>query len=213
MALKLDLTEEERHGLTQDEYLLARRWLRQHKTAGVLHDGDALMIFELYMIGTSFKDMHLAYPRWPLGQIILTIALRKWSIDRERMMGSLRERVKAKVVKSVIESVDLLTSMISVAGTENLDEMRKYIQDPTKNPKPELRIKNIKEYKEILETLHKLVEGATVPKAKGSGTSTMYGALEDTSTYVANKTKKIKGRTEEDDTHVLLAEMVGDEDE
>jgi hypothetical protein len=91
------------------------------------------------------------------------------------MMGSLRDRVQAKVVKSVIEQVDFLTTMLSVTNAEHLDDMRKYIMDPVNNPKPELRIKGLKDYKETVETLYKIVAGATPGSTAKS--SPLFGAL------------------------------------
>src|SRR5690606_20924677 len=113
---------------------------------------------------------------YELGKIILTAALRKWTHDRERMMGSLKDRVQAKVVKSVIEQVDFLTTMLSVTNVEHMEAMRKYMFDPENNPKPEIRVQNIKEYKEVVDTLSKLVAGAV--GAKGNNRSAMFDPLE-----------------------------------
>jgi len=203
MSLKKTLSEEERFGLTQEEIELAEKFLRRNKTAGALRDGDAMMLYELFMIGTSFKDMQLQYPQFSLPQIILTSALRKWGMDRDRMMSSLKDRVRAKVVKSVVESVDFLTSMLSVATAEHVDQMRKYILDPEHNPKPSMRIQSIKEYKEILDSLQKLVEGASGnPKQKSSA---MYGALEAT-----KKMGDTLPKPKEESSACLLAEVVED---
>ena len=38
MGLKVNLTEAEKYGLSQEEIKLAQRWLRAHKTAGVIGD-------------------------------------------------------------------------------------------------------------------------------------------------------------------------------
>jgi hypothetical protein len=91
------------------------------------------------------------------------------------MMGSLRDRVQAKVVKSVIEQVDFLTTMLAVTNVEHLDQMRKYIADPDNNPKPDIRVSSIKEYKEVTETLSKLVAGAAGDKKQK--TSAMFDSL------------------------------------
>jgi hypothetical protein len=163
-----------------------------------------MLLYELFMIGTSFKDMHLQYPQYPLEQIILTAALRKWPSDRNRMMSSLKERVSAKVVKSVVESVDFLTSMLSVATVENIEQMRRYIQDPENNPKPAMRIQSIKEYKDILETLQKLVDGATNPNKQTK--SNMFGTLE-APVQLSKKTEQNKTNQQEDPA-ILLAEAV-----
>lgn len=200
--LKKNLTEEEKFGLTAEEITLATRYLRRHKTKGALSDADAMLLYEHYMIGTSFKDLALQFPQFPIAQIILSAALRKWARDRDRMMSSLRDRVRAKVVKSVVESVDFLTMMISVTNAEHLETMRQYVLDPSKNKKPDLRIESIKEYKEILESLQKMVDGTTNPKQKSSA---LYGALEDTKKIGdKNKPKEI----EEDDPAKMLAEVI-----
>jgi hypothetical protein len=120
-----------------------------------------MKLYELFMLGYSFNDIQQQYPQYPVAQIILTAALRGWCKDREKMMGSLRDRIQAKVVKSVIEQVDFLTTMLSVTNVQHMDTMRKYIMDPTNNPLPVIHVQNIKEYKEVAEVLHKLVAGVS----------------------------------------------------
>lgn len=175
MVLKRCFNEEEKIGLTAQEIDLGEKYLRKHKTAGALKSAEALKVYELYMIGCNFSEIHAQFPQHALAQIILTSALQRWGSDRERMHSSLRDRVKAKVVKSVIEQTDFLTSMLSVASTEHIQQMRDYIMDPNA-PKPSLRITSIKDYKEITETLAKLVQGAT-PSMKDNKNSALFDAL------------------------------------
>jgi hypothetical protein len=115
--------------------------------------------------------------------------LRKWGMDREKMQSTLRDRVRAKVVKSVIEQVDFLTSMLGVASAEHTEDMRNYMLDPAL-PKPTLRIKSIKDYKEVAETLGKIVQGAT-PNAKNNNMSPMFDTLAPTP-------RKIEDRDDDD---------------
>jgi hypothetical protein len=176
VALKRNFNDEEKVGLTQQEIELGEKYLRKNKTAGAIKDTEALKLFEMYLIGQSFNEIHQQFPEYELGKIILTAALNKWGMDRNKMQSTLRERVKAKVVKSVIEQVDFLTSMLSVASAEHIEQMRKFIIDPDSNPAPNLRIKSIKEYKEVTDTLSKIVQGAT-PSAKNNATSPMFDAL------------------------------------
>lgn len=176
MALKRSFTEEEKVGLSNQEVEIGERYLRKHKTAGSIDNVKALRLYEMYLIGSSFHEIEQQFPQYELGQIILTAALNKWGMDRERMQGSLRERVKAKVVKSVIDQVDFLTGMLSVATAEHMNQMRKYAVDPDNEAVPPLRIKTIKEYKEVVETLAKIVQGAT-PNAKNNNMSPMFDAL------------------------------------
>lgn len=190
MALKRNFTNDEKIGLSQQEIEMGEKYLRKHKTAGAIDDVQALKLYEMFLIGSSFNEIHQQFPQYELAQIVMTAALKKWGLDRDRMQSTLRDRVKAKVVKSVIEQVDFLTSMLSVANVEHIEQMRNYMLDPTA-PKPNLRIKSIKEYKEVTETLGKIVQGAT-PNAKNNNTSPMFDAL-------APKPKKIDGKKKDND--------------
>lgn len=168
MALKRALNDDERFGLTEEEIKLAEKYLRKNKTAGAIPEVESMKLYELFMVGCSFQEIYVQSPQHALPAIILTAALRGWCKDREKMMGSLRDRVQAKVVKSVIDQVDFLTTMLSVVNAEHMDAMRKFVLDPVNNPAPQIRVQNIKEYKETVETLHKLVAGATGANKKSS---------------------------------------------
>jgi len=192
MALKRNFTDEEKAGLTQEEIKIGQKYLRTHKTAGALSDTEALKLYEMYMIGCSFTEISKQYPQYDLGQIILTAALKKWGTDRDRMQTTLKDRVQAKVIKSVIDQVDFLTSMLEVTSAEHMIAMKNYILDPENNPLPNLRIQSIKEYKDIMEALHKLVIGT----GSNSNKASMLGAL---SAPNADKKKVITQQTQDID--------------
>ena len=168
MALKRNFTNDEKFGLTEEEIKLGEKYLRKHKTAGAVHETEAMKLYEMFMVGCSFYEIQQQYPQYEIAQVILTASLRGWVKDREKMLGSLKDRVQAKVVKSVIEQVDFLTTMLSVSNAEHLKEMQEYIRDPEGKKKPELRIESIKDYKEICEALQKLVAGAQGKTGKSS---------------------------------------------
>lgn len=205
MALKRNLNPDERFGLTEEEIKIAEKYLRKFKTAGAITDLEAMKLYELYMVGCSFAEIHTQHPNYVLPRIILTCALRGWAKDREKMLGSLRDRVQAKVVKSVIEQVDFLTTMLSVVNAEHMDVMRKFVLDPVNNPPPQIRVQNIKDYKETVETLHKLVAGATGANKKSSP---MYDSMSGGS----NDRLKSGKKPEEDELDVatLIAAKVGE---
>lgn len=199
MALKKRLTEDEKYGLSEEEIKLAEKFLRKHKTAGALKELEAAKLFELYLLGESLPKIAQQFPQYNLGQVALTASLRGWAHDRDKMMHTLQDRVRAKVVKSVLEQVDFLTAMMSVANAEHLEKMIKYCQDPINNPKPDMRVTNIKEYKDVAETLYKIVSGAT-PGAKANK-SPMFDAL-------SPPQKKEEDRPAEQDAASLMAEVV-----
>jgi len=198
MALKTRFTDKEKFGLTEEEIKLGEKYLRKWKTAGAVKEPESAKLYEMMMVGCSFYEIHQQYPQYNLPQVVLTAALRGWMHDREKIMGSLRDRVQAKVVKSVIEQVDFLTSMLSVSNAEHLNEMHKYMRDPENTPKPQLRIESIKEYKDIVETLQKLVAGA---QGKPGKTSAMFDTL------TSKKDDKIKELAPINATDLIEAEL------
>jgi hypothetical protein len=204
MALKKDFSDEERYGLTEEEYKAGRKYLRANKTKGALKELEAAKLYELFLLGDSFQKLAQQFPQYPIGQIVLTAALRGWIKDREKMTTTLQDRVRAKVVKSVLDQVDFLTAMMSVANAEHLEAMIKYIQDPLSNPKPNLRITNIKEYKEVAETLYKIVAGATGSSNKEK--SPMFNAL-----MPSNKNKQLnelESDDQKDDDEIDITTLV-----
>jgi len=175
MALKRALSEKERYGLTHQQIDMAEKYLRKNKTAGAIPQAESMKVYELFMIGSSFAELDQQFDQYTMAQIILTSALRGWCVDRDKMMHTLRDRVRAKVVKSVIDQVDFLTTMLQCVNAQHMNDMRRYILDPENNTPPDITIKNIKEYKEVSEVLYKIVQGAT-PGAKGK-VSPMFDAL------------------------------------
>lgn len=200
MALKRHFTDKEKFGLTQEEIKIGEKYLRKHKTAGAVSEAESYKLYEMYLVGCTFYEIHQQYPQYPVAQIVLTAALRGWPMDREKMMGSLRDRVQAKVVKSVIEQVDFLTSMLSVSNAEHIPAMKKYAADPENNPKPDLSIESIKEYKEVVDTLQKLVAGATSQNKKASA---MFDTLKAPAPRIV-----ARAEDHEDEAADLLAEIV-----
>jgi len=196
MALKREFTTDEKTGLTQREIEVGEKYLRKHKTAAAIEEVASLKLYEMFLIGSSFHEIHDQFPQYEVGQIILTAAMRKWGMDRDKMQGTLRDRVRAKVVKSVIDQVDFLTSMLSVASTEHVKDMQKYIIDPN-SPKPALRIKSIKDYKEVADVLGKIVQGAA-PNTKNN--SPMFDVLAPNA-----NTKKEKKKEDDIDLDALLS--------
>lgn len=193
MALKKNLSEEEKYGLSEEEQKLATKYLRKNKTAGALQDLEAAKLYEMYLLGDPISKIAQNFPNHPIGQIALTAALRGWAKDRDKMQHTLQDRVRAKVVKSVLDQVDFLTTMMAVTNAEHLEAMVRYVQDPINNPKPQMRPTTIKEYKDVAETLYKIVAGATGGGKGKDKESPMFDAL------TASSNKKVEEEEEEEE--------------
>jgi hypothetical protein len=204
--LKKKLTPDEKVGLSDDEARQAERYLKKFRTKSIINEMEALPMMQLYMIGTSFTDIHNQYPDYPLPRILLTAALKKWGLNRSKLMGSLKDRVQAKVVKTLVDSVDFTSMLLQVAVTEHLEEMRAYIQDPKNNPLPSLRIQSMKDFDSVLGSLQKLMNTAN-PEAKGkSGAPNLLTSLEQPKSLAPKETKAPKPKA----AAAMLAEIVAD---
>ena len=203
--LKKRLNAEERYGLNFDQVREAEKYLRQHKTAGAMGKQEAMPIYELFLLGYSLEDLSRKFPQYSLGKITLTAALSGWVKDREKLANSIYDRIRARIVKSTVEQVEFLTDMVSVSTTENMEEMRKYLQDPSKAPPPQMRIKSLKEYQQVIEMLAKVadsVRALSVP------------AEADQPKLLSKSKPKALPKPEQADESILLAQLVQDpEDE
>lgn len=202
--LKKRLNAEEKYGLSDDQVREAEIYLRKFKTAGAISKQEAIPLYELFLLGYSVEDLNRKYPQHQVGQIALTAALNGWVNDREKLASSVYDRIKARIIRSTVEQVEFLTDMVSVSATENTSEMRKYLQDPTKSPPPQMRIKNIKEYQQVIDMISKVTDSvralSTPPDQEQS--------------RLTNKLKKVKPLTPSSEEALMLEQLVVDpEDE
>lgn len=205
MALKRNLNDAESEGLTDLEIREATKWLRKHKTRGIIPKEHSSQLFELFMLGYSTNEIHNRFPEWPFGQICLTIALRGWVKERAIASATIQDQIRSRVIRSVIEQVEFLTTMMSVANAEHFEQMKRYIADPKNNPPPKMKIESIKEYKEVSEALHKLVtSAANIQKEQDKPTML----------DVMSSAKKKKGALLEEDSKLTKQNQINlDDDE
>lgn len=197
---KKKLNNTQLYGLTTDQVKEAEKFLNK-SPAEPLNAQEAIPLYEMFVIGYSFEEIQKHYSQFPLGRIILTASINHWIKDRETLANSIYDRVKARLIKSTVEQVEFLTDLISVSATENSEEVRKYLADPTNNKKPEMRIESLKEYKQVVDMLASI--------ASSMKTGVPQRPTEDSVKKVSNKkVKEIK----EDEESSLLAELAEDQD-
>ncbi len=194
--LKRDFTEDEKYGLTNEEYRIAVRYLRKNKTAGALKPQHSTKLYEMYLLGCTFGEIQKQFPNYSLDEILLTAALNKWGRERDKVQHTIKDRIKAKVIKSVVDQVDFLSTMLAVSNAEHLDDMRKFAMDPKNNPPPKLKINSIKEYKDVAESLYKIVQGVGPGSNKPSP---MLDALSGDSDKSQIESQDSKKKNNEDD--------------
>jgi len=130
-------------------------------------------MLEAFLVGYSIDEVADRYPHADRQKLIYTAAVNGWAKKRQEVAASIYDRVRAKLVRSVVEQVDHMTDLLSVASTESKAQIAAYLQDPVANPPPQNRIRSMKEYKDAIESLMKLTEkvsvlGSNRDNAKGS---------------------------------------------
>jgi len=203
--LKKRLNASERYGLTHDQIAAAERYLKNNKTSGILNPQEALPLYEMYLLGYSFEEIQKSYSQYVLGKIILTAALNSWVKDREKVAGSIMDRIKARIVRSTVEQVEYLTGMLAVASVESKEEVQAYLNDPKNNAAPSMRIKSFKEYKDVVETLSKVTDFI-------KSTATPGKEDQDPPKNIGGRPKKELPKAEERSTEALLLEALTKDD-
>jgi len=206
MSNKRHLSDNQRFGLSEEESTLATKYMRKYKTTAAIPQNHAIKLYELFMVGYTFAEIHAQFPQFPIGQIIMTASLKGWCKDRELMMGTLKDRIQARVVKSVLEQVDFLSTLIAVTNAQHLDSLKSYLKDPKNTQVPSIAIQNIKEYKDVAESLNKLVSGVatTEPAKKGIVREAM-------KVQPPTKTKRLDNKQKKSDTIDITALAAADE--
>lgn len=206
MAGKLYLTKRQKMGLHPSEILLAEKYIRSVGGAAKtrIDEHTSLAIFELFLVGASFRELSEQF-NMPVGRLIAHCAMERWIPEKEKLMLTLRDRVQAKVVKAVSDQVDFLTTMLSVTNTENMQQMRKYLADPEKKNLPKLRIETLKQYKEVTETLQKVLI-STMPGNNSKENNSVLSNL-DSSVPTVEK-RQMEGGFQEPRKAISVAQII-----
>jgi hypothetical protein len=194
MTAKRQLQEHERYGLTAQEVQIAEKYLRKNGLKGQIRDPDWTPLYDLYMAGYSFFEVSQEFPEFEYAQIILTAAVRKWYYDRQRISQSLQDRVRTKVHKSLLDQVNLITTVMTAMNKKHLKELNEFIIDPDNAPTPDILPKSMKEYKDVVEQLGKLVSAANTDNDKSYQAALMAN--------LNRKRIEAKVENEEQDRHI-----------
>ncbi len=159
--IKSKWDEEERRGLTQEEIRISELWLVDHRLHTRVSKVDSLPMYELYLKGTTLKELSKKFPNHDYERIILAAVLDDWFSERESAMDVVKKAVTEKVVTSMVNQVNILTSMVEIAGKEWQEEMDKYLENPQLNPKPSVRINSLKDLAQVQEMMGKAVATST----------------------------------------------------
>ena len=192
------LSSEEREGLDPKALKLADAYFASKGDSPFL-DVEVAAAVEAFLVGYSLHEVADRYPNLDRAKLCYTAAVQRWHHKRQEVASSIYDRVKAKLIRSVVEQVDFMTDMLSVASIESKETMAAYIKDPVNNPPPANRIRSLKDYKSAIDSLTQLTEH--VSKIAG---------YRDSTVAEGRKQKQPKASAKESD---ILAVLAGSEDE
>lgn len=144
----------EEDGFTNREIRAYERY-KEKKGAPISPD-TALNFFRMYLEGYSLTDIHSKHRAWPLGALVDACIRYGWKDKKEEYLDTLQNQVMERLGKIKLESLNFALDMATVAHKQFRDEMMKYVQNPDDEKPPKIRIKSIREYKELMNIIMSL---------------------------------------------------------
>lgn len=143
--------------LTIPQFNLTKEYIESGKHP--LAPDTVASLFQLYLNGSSFEEIHRLNRVYPLASICWAAVKYDWETQKIQYIRELQANIRDKVIKAQLETTELLSTMLSAANKKNADPLRKYLQtgDATEL-KDSLNIQNLTQLLKIVEGLQKLVQ-------------------------------------------------------
>jgi hypothetical protein len=127
----------------------------------------------LFMHGSDAHEIARLNKPFKVGQILDAQVRYKWVEQRDKASIELQSRVVAKVMKTQLETTELLTDVLSAANKRYGDKLKKYIQSgDEKDLDGVVNVESLKELLKVAEGLIKITGQDRVSKVNVKTTST-----------------------------------------
>jgi hypothetical protein len=84
--------------------------------------------FELFLNGSSLKEIHQLNPAFPYPAILWARVEENWDDQKDAYIRDLQLGIREKLIKSQMETAGLLTDMLSAANKQHGSKLKKYLQ-------------------------------------------------------------------------------------
>lgn len=127
--------------------------------------------FELFLNGSSTKEIHQLNNTMPYGGILWARVDEKWDIQREEYIRDLTLGIREKMLKAQTETAGLLTDMLTAANKQHGVKIKKFIQTgDEKDLGNAMSITSIQSLMKVVEGLQKLTGQDKTIKIKSEET-------------------------------------------
>lgn len=133
-------------------------------------DAGARM-YELFLHGSDAREIQRLNKAFPLGGILDAQVRYKWTQRRDQYYIELQDRVKDKVIKSQLETTELMTDILAAARKKHSDKLKKFIQSgDEKDLDGVMNIETLQSLLKVTEGLLKITGQDRVTKTKTENT-------------------------------------------
>lgn len=128
-------------------------------------------MYQLFLEGYTCAEIANLNPPFTEKDVLYIRYRQKWDQKRDEYALTLQERIKQKIIKQKLESIEFLTNLLSVIHHAHKDSFLKFLQSNKEGEEVELpKLPSIKIYKDILEALDKVVGADKKVKVEGTMT-------------------------------------------
>lgn len=108
--------------------------LKDYREAGKMRLAPSTTagMFELFLNGTSLREIHRLNKAFPFGAILWSYVEEKWEDKKVKFIDELHDATRQKLVKATMDTASLLSDMLSAAYLQHGSKLKKYMQ--TGNP-------------------------------------------------------------------------------
>jgi hypothetical protein len=143
--------------LTANEQMELDRYVRANRPSLSLDTSKRL--YELFLHGLSMEEICSLNPTLPTGAVIKARVDGRWDERREVYLGELLGETSTRLKQTGAEAVQFMSLLLAAAHKEHGEKLKKYLQTGNPDDLGGLRITSFKGYKDVIDSLAKLIGG------------------------------------------------------
>lgn len=124
--------------------------------------------YQLFLQGKSCEEIRRLNPGFQLGAIVAARVHGKWDRERDRHLSDLLVKTRQRVQQTTMETVDVLCDLLAAKNKLYRDKVLKFLQTGDEELIADLKLGDIRGYKEVAEALMKITGQDQQKKVSGT---------------------------------------------